>query len=81
MTRRTRRTAQQWQAIIDRQADSGESASKFCDSNALSLSSILPLACQVDFDEADSPDREAGSLDRSIIVGVYTSTSSLGYRA
>ncbi len=42
MTRRTRRTPQQWQAIIDRQADSGESASQFCDSNALSY----PVFCR-----------------------------------
>ncbi|MDA1302317.1 MAG: transposase [Proteobacteria bacterium] len=36
MTRRIRRTPQQWQAIIDRQAESGQPARQFCDANGFS---------------------------------------------
>lgn len=36
MTQRIRRTPEQWQAIIERQANSGQSASRYCDTHQLS---------------------------------------------
>lgn len=42
MTRRVRRSAEQWQAIIDEQTNAGVSARQYCKSNDLSY----PVFCK-----------------------------------
>lgn len=69
MPTRTRRTSRQWQQIVDRHADSGQSARQYCQINSLSYPvfrkwrkqlSSEPQASLIDLTALVAPTRQTG---------------------
>ncbi len=75
---RTRRTPEQWRALIDQQRDSGLSAMQFCKQQNIGYASFCNWRKRLSYQPLSevSDSGEAGFLDLSSLMGASPSSGS-----